>query len=207
MLIEVQGDRVKKIYFGLKSLNTKEASYHGGALNRVDASKILTNTLECESYKDNVLLECIRDDEERCAAYHEMFTILGRCRNILRHPPRAGDGTLMDDDELDEAIKSCQAWAERLPVLFPDKNLTRKGHSLSVHIPETLRSCRTYYMFYKAEQTGEAVHAAFNRLFQRYASRRPKTERLWGMMSDYEASLGFVTDITVMKKRKKVSEI
>ena len=101
----------------------------------------------------------------------------------------------MDDDELDEAIKSCQAWAERLPVLFPDKNLTRKGHSLSVHIPETLRSCRTYYMFYKAEQTGEAVHAAFNRLFQRYASRRPKTERLWGMMSDYEASLGFVISL------------
>ena len=42
---------------------------------------------------------------------------------------------------------------------------------------------------------------------ERNASRRPKTERLWGMMSDYEASLGFVTDITVMKKRKKVSEI
>ena len=74
----------------------------------------------------------------------------------------------MGDDELDEAIKSCQAWAERLPILFPDKNLTRKGHSLSVHIPETLWSCRTYYMFYKAEQTGEAVHAAFNRLFQRW---------------------------------------
>ena len=95
----------------------------------------------------------------------------------------------------------------RLPVLFPDKNLTRMGHSLSDHIPKTLQSCRTYYMFYKGEQTGEAVHAAFNRLFKRYASRRPKTERLWGMMSDYEASLGFVTDITVMKKRKKVSEI
>ena len=72
----------------------------------------------------------------------------------------------MGDDELDEAIKSCQAWAERLPILFPDKNLTRKGHSLSVHIPETLRSCRTYYMFHKAEQTGEAMHAEFNRLFQ-----------------------------------------
>lgn len=86
-------------------------------------------------------------------------------------------------------------WAERLPVLFSDKNLNRKGHSLSVHIPETLRSCRTYYMFHKAEQTGEAVHAAFNRLFQRYASRRPKTERLWGMMSDYEASLGFVISL------------
>ena len=57
----------------------------------------------------------------------------------------------MGDDELDEAIKSCQAWAERLLVLFPDKNLTRKGHSLSVHIPETLRSCRTYYMFYELE--------------------------------------------------------
>ena len=30
---------------------------------------------------------------------------------------------------------------------------------------------------------------------------------MMSMMSDYEASLGFVTDITVMKKRKKVSEI
>ena len=37
----------------------------------------------------------------------------------------------MDDDELDEAIKSCQAWAERLPVLFPVKNLKAVEHIIT----------------------------------------------------------------------------
>ena len=111
----------------------------------------------------------------------------------------------MDDEELKTATDWCEAWAKRLPVLFPNRNLTRKGHTLSIHLPETLAETRSYYLFYKAEQTGEAVHARFNKLNMRWKSVCPNTARLWGMIADYEAENNFTTDITLKpaKRAKK----
>ena len=198
-----QGPRLRQFYSGLRTLKTKEGSYHGGDLNGKDSEKILKHVLECRDYTENVLLKCIRDtDPEKAKAYHELYSILGNVHHILRHPPKSGPATKMDDDELETATYWCEAWAKRLPVLFPGRNLTRKGHTLSIHLPETLRETRSYYLFYKAEQTGEAVHATFNKLDLRWKSVRPHTERLWGMISDYEAENGFTTDIIPKRKRK-----
>ena len=196
------GTRLKTLNSSMKELGTKEASYHGGDCNGVDSEKMLKHVLECDSWRDNKLLICIVDIPAKAEAYHQMFVILANCWQILRHPPRAGPGTKYDDEELDEAITWCEAWAKQLPVLFPDRNLTRKGHALSCHIPETLKEYRSYYMFYKAEQTGEKVHSLFNKLMKRWASVRPKERRLWGMISDYEAKNCFVTDINIKRPRK-----
>ena len=207
-LKNLRGKRLQKCYISMKELGTKEASYHGGGdLNGKDNEKIMKHVLSCQSYKDNKLLECISDDQQKAEKYHRLFTILANCWNILRHPPKAGPGTKMEDDELDTAIYWCEAWARELPQLFPDRHLTRKGHCLSSHITETLRKHKTFYMFYKAEQTGEAVHAKFNKLKQKWGPRRPKTERLWGMIQEYEVSNTVKSEVLLPRKRARQERV
>lgn len=201
-LNELRGKRLQTCYLSMKELGTKEGSYHGGDLNGKDMEKILKHVLSNQNFEDNKLLDCISDDKQK--SYHRLYTILANCWNILRHPPNAGPGTKMGDEELESAIYWCEAWARELPLLFPERNLTRKGHCLSSHITETLRKHRSFYMFYKAEQTGEAVHAKFNKLKQKWGPRRPKTERLWGMVQEYEVSNGITSEVFLPKKRLRI---
>ena len=107
------------MYSSLKTLNTKEAAYHGGALNGVDMEKILKHTLDCNSFQDNKLLECIEDDQMKSEGFHEMLLILAKSWDILRHPPKAGPGTKFSDEELSEAIKWCEAWVRSYLNIFP----------------------------------------------------------------------------------------
>ena len=44
-----------------------------------------------------------------------------------------------DDEDINEIISYCQAWSKRLPIIFPDRNITQKDHVLSFNIPEYLR--------------------------------------------------------------------
>lgn len=191
---ESQGPRLNRLQESMMELNTKPGSYHGGDLNGVDCTKILEHVLrpDCRTYQENILLNCIADNSDRGVAFHEMFIILANVWQILRHPPKAGECGKFDDEELKLATYWCQQWAKQLPQYFPDRNLTRKGHALSCHIPETLSDYRSFYMFYKAEQLGEKVHSQFNKLMRRWASVRPKTKRLLGMAKDFEAKNRFI---------------
>ena len=44
----------------------------------------------------------------------------------------------LDDEDISEIVDYCQEWRRLLPVLFPERNVTRKGRALSIHIPEYL---------------------------------------------------------------------
>ena len=79
---------------------------------------------------------------------------------------------------MNDAIKYCQEWGRKLPILFPERTITRKGHVLSIHVPEYLHQKRVFNQYYKLEQRGESVHAAVNKLMRRLFPLRPKSERL-----------------------------
>ena len=44
-----------------------------------------------------------------------------------------------DHEHVLETIRVCQEWSKQLPLLFPERNITRKGHVLSIHVPEFLK--------------------------------------------------------------------
>ena len=97
-----------------------------------------------------------------------MFKILGNCLEKLKCPPK-------DEADIQDTIKKCQEWCRQLPVLFPDRNITRKGHVLSVHVPQYLVKFPNYlWKFYALEQRGESLHARCNRLLRtRFFSVKP----------------------------------
>ena len=95
-------------------------------------------------------LSCIAEEEpEKARGYLYLFKIFANVWQALRHPPADGQ---FDDEDLNEIISYCQAWSKRLPIIFPDRNITRKGHVLSFHIPEYLRKYRSHYLYYNLEQ-------------------------------------------------------
>ena len=95
-------------------------------------------------------------------------------------------------------------WCIRLPQLFPGRSITRKGHVLSFHVPETLQKYKTFYLFHKMEQTGESVHKLFNRLTSKFMPMKPPQERLWKVIIEFESKQGLQTDLLLPIKKEKV---
>ena len=201
---KIMGRKELQYYKGLNVLKTEESSYHGGTLNGKDCEKILMDAHSAKTVNDCVSLSCIAEEEpEKARGYLELFKILANVWQALRHPPADGQ---FDDEDLNEIISYCQAWSKRLPIIFPDRNITRKGHVLSFHIPEYLRKYRSFYMFYKLEQAGESIHAKMNKLMRRFSSVRPKEERLWKIIQEFEMLNGVnFENLKPHKKSPKLS--
>ena len=110
-----------------------------------------------------------------------------------------------DHEHVLETIRVCQEWSKQLPLLFPERNITRKGHVLSIHVPEfLLKYPNLYYMFYKLEQRGEAIHALFNKLHrQKFQCIRPAGTRLLMMIEELERIHAIDKEITKARQYNK----
>ena len=194
------GRKEMQYYDGLKTLKTEEGSYHGGDLNGKDCNKILLDSHSAKTFSESVVLECIANEyPEKAKGYFELFRILANVWQTLRQPPADG---AYDDEDLDEIISFCESWSKKLPLLFPDRNITRKGHVLSFHIPEYLRKYRSFYQYYKLEQAGESIHAKMNKLTNRFRSMRPYEQRLWKVIEEFELS-NYANKETVKARKKR----
>ena len=76
---------------------------------------------------------------------------------------------------------------------FPGNPSKRKGHALSIHVPEYLKKYKSYYRYYKLEQ--------MNIIAWRFAPVRPKSMRLWRIVEQYEMSNH--VDKSLLAKRKR----
>ena len=114
-----------------------------------------------------------------------------------------GDG-LFDDEDLANITSYCTAWGKRLPLLFPERSITRKGHVLSFHIPEYIRKYRSFHLYYKLEQQGESLHATMNRLMRRFLPISPTEERMWKIIEEFERMNGI--DSETIKPNKNSSK-
>jgi hypothetical protein len=207
------GAHEKMFTDGLKELHTEEQSYHGkllclkkviyvlffsgGSLNGKDCEKILRSALNSKEVKDCPILVCIsKTMGDRADKYLTLFKVLGNVWTTLRMP-----NDKIDDEDLAEMIKYCQEWGKLLPKLFPERNITRKGHTLSMHIPEYITKYRSFYRYYKLEQSGESIHSQMNNIGRKLAPIRPKSLRLFKTIEQYEMMHN--VDKKHIEKRKK----
>ena len=103
----------------------------------------------------------------------KLFQILAKCHELLKRPQE-------NEEMLEETIKSCEEWGKQLPVLFPERTITRKGHCLSIHIPRYLRKYpKLFSKFYALEQRGESLHAKANKLLRtRFFTVKPEQKKI-----------------------------
>ena len=107
-------------------------------------------------------------------------------------------------EKVNDAIKYCQDWGKTLPVLFPERTITRKGHVLSIHVPEYILEKRLFNQFYKLEQRGESVHSVVNKLNRRFISVKPESERLLKIIMELESMNNVNVETMAPKSKKKL---
>ena len=169
----------------------------GGALNGKDCEKVLESALNAKTVKECPILKCLGNGlEERAEKYMKLFKVLANVWTTLRMP-----NDNLDEEDISEIVNYCQEWGKLLPTLFPERSVTRKGHALSIHVPEYLKKYKSYYRYYKLEQMGESIHAQMNNIARRFAPVRPKSMRLWRIVEQYEMSNH--VDKSLLAKRKR----
>ena len=178
----VRGPAEQKLEESYKNLKIAPMSYHGGSLNGKDCEKIMINARNSERFEDFEITKCLLEEfPERAENYWKLFKILGDCWSKLSVPPK-------DESDLMDKKKACEEWSKQLPVLFPERNITRKGHVLSVHVPEYLQANpKLFHKFFKLEQRGESVHAKVNQMNRaRFFHIKPEKKRVAKTMVELE---------------------
>ena len=201
-VLEIQrilGPAEKALEDSFKDLKTAHLSYHGGSLNGKDILKILHKANTANNIEDFILIKCIVDkDPEKAASHLKMFQILANCFFRLRGPQT-------DEDYLKKTIEICRSWCKTLPVLFPLRNITRKGHCLSYHVPEYLvKNPNLFHLFFKLEEKGESIHALFNKMYrERFLTVKPTEKRLLMMVEELERLHSVNKEVTKPRQYRK----
>ena len=79
-------------------------------------------------------------------------------------------------NEVETLIKKCYTFGERFPVVFPERNLTRKIHELVFSVPKFVNSFKTLGKL--SEEEGESLHSSVNQELKQLACVRDQSEKI-----------------------------
>ena len=89
-------------------------------------------------------------------------------------------------EQLEKTAVECAKFTNIFPVLFPEENITRKMHVLSIVAPKQIKEQKLAYKMFKVEQMGESIHKTFNELERRFANQFNKSQQYYLMLREYE---------------------
>ena len=156
----------------LDSMKLKRAAYHSGALIGPDVKKLVmtenirkfgkvfrpfktaTGTFGSSSVQVKIITLLTK--------FKQCYDLYTANRVLCRH-------------EVELLALRCASWGCWFPVNFPEENLKRKFHLLTVCVPKQARRLRTIGMI--TEQTIEAIHPYINELDRRFAKVADKTKK------------------------------
>ena len=93
--------------------------------------------------------------------YVRIWKILSEARKALSTPNA-------NREQIEDAASKCEKFTAAFPMLFPNHNITRKMHSLSIVLPRQIRQDGIFYKMLKIYQMGESLHQKLNALEARY---------------------------------------
>ena len=185
------GPRQRQLKAGMKKLGDV-ARYHGGDMQGKQVQKLLDDARD-ESFE---ILDCVKDKENIYQKYSAALTCLADVSDALKTK-----GHDFDDEGVEMVKQMCEEWGQIWPMLFPDRNLTPKGHILSFVFPRIIEEHRTFFRFYKVEEKGESIHAIMNDINRKCWVIKNKEARLWKIIERYE--LRNVTNVNITKPLKR----
>ena len=131
------GPRQRKLNNSLKQLGDV-ARFHGGALPGKQVQKVLDNS------RDGTfeLLDCIKDKPDLFLKYSGALTCLA---NISDSPKTSGPD--FDEEGVEMVKYFCEEWGKIWPVLFPQRNITPKGHIMAFVLPRIVENTEPFSSF------------------------------------------------------------
>ena len=158
----VVGEREKRLSDSLDQMGVIRQSYHGNVFVGNHCKKILQNF--------HLLTEVVRDQEEMFNNFNEIFTIFRDIQRLM------SANRFLTFDEIEKLNDLCINFGNRFPVLFPNRNLTRKMHELIFTVPRFVRKFKTLGKL--SEEEGESLHAAVNQELRQLACVRDQSEKI-----------------------------
>ena len=162
-LDKISGPFKKRFDEVLKSLSLKRAVYHSGSLIGPDVKKLATNKnvskfadiFQCVTMntKDGPMTFSSNDVRQKIATLLNKF---GKCYELYNK------NRTLCAHEIEILAIRCVSFGNWFPVNFPEENLRRKFHSLTVEVPRQARRLFTVGML--TEQTIESLHPYINKL-------------------------------------------
>ena len=96
-------------------------------------------------------LNCLNDRPAIKMKYKKIWDILSKAKKGFSTKNAT-------KEQLEETAKICEQFTEVYPLLFPQNNITRKMHCLSIVAPKQIREQGAVYKMLKIEQQGEKLH-------------------------------------------------
>ena len=172
-------------------MNVHPEAYFGGEVELVGNMwhKILVDFRE----GNNSLLTFLEGKEEQHKKHLKIWNIIVDIDSFFSTPSPTQE----------QAENGAQPgeFGEFYPVYFPEKNLTRKMHSLSYVFPRFIREQNICYKMLKLEQEGERLHHVLNEIERRYENIKKQPLRYFYMLLEYENLEKCDMSIFLIKRR------
>ena len=155
------GPRLGKLREACKTLKLDKAKYHGGDFEGRAVQQMLDTARNGPKNEppNFELIQCIKDKPALYDKFRRVLTTLREVSDTFRMPIE-----YFDDDSIAFVKDICEQWGRHWLRDFPHINLTPKAHDMIWVLPEVLKRRRTFHMFYKMEERGEAIHAELNQI-------------------------------------------
>ncbi|XP_072044374.1 uncharacterized protein [Amphiura filiformis] len=199
-LQKVKGPFKTKLDGLLDSLKLKRAAYHSGALIGPDVKKLVTKQ-NIPKFGEVFTPMMFKKDGK----YH-LFgnrTVKGKVTTLLTKFKSCYDlytaNRSLCRHEVELLVLRCASFGCWFPVNFPEQNLKRKFHLLTVDVPKQARRMKTVGMI--TEQTIESIHPYINELDRRFAKVSDKTQK--GLIICKQQNMYSQPTWNALKKRGK----
>ena len=186
------GPRQRQLKNAMKKLGDI-ARYHGGDLQGKQVQKMLDDARD-ETFE---IIACVKDHENLHSKYSTALTCLANVSDALK---TSGEDYEDEDTKMVQSI--CEEWGKIWPTLFPERNITPKGHILAFVLPKVIEEHKTFFRFYKVEEKGESIHATMNDIDRKCWVIKNKQARLWKLIERYE--LRNVTNVAIVVPLKRI---
>ena len=171
---EVTGPFMTKFNKVSEQVGIRKQPYHGGSLIGPDVHKVLNNF---EKFSD-IILPVQIDTTTGCKSFgsqelsdkvHTMFQKFKSCYDLYTL------NRMLCKHEVELLALRCSEFGCWFPVNFPEENLRRKFHLLTVEVPRQARLLGTDGMM--SEQAIESIHANLNKYERMYCTVRLPAKR------------------------------
>ena len=155
----VMGPKEKELSDALESIHVVRQAYHGNVMVGNHCIKVLNNY--------QVLTSVVGEVQNM---YNWFFLTLSEIMKLVMAR------RFLTDDECARLRTLCHSFGAKFPVVFPDRNITRKIHELVFNVPEFAEKWHTVGLL--SEQEGESMHAIVKAELRTLACVRNKADKL-----------------------------
>ena len=166
---ETVGKKEKELVDALEKMKVERQAYHGNVMVGNHCEKVLEKHSE---------LTKVIEEHDRYDSFNKVFSLFNSAMKLMM------TRRFLSDDEILTLTSLCYEFGAIFPVLFPERNVTRKIHEFVFNVPKFVQKHKTIGLL--SEQEGESKHSSVKAELRSLASVRDHGDRMRLVMEKEE---------------------